>query len=97
MVNQILSLPNLSLRLMAARENLAKIVSPVPTTLPPTSPEPPQVSGQELADYFSGLGQDIGKYHIDVTKKYLVPPDLIDGQNFLIKIEDLAKLIAYNN
>ena len=62
-----------------------------------SQPELPTLSGAQISAHFSGLGYDPIEFQIESTKKYQIPPELINGGKFSIKIQDLPRLIEYNN
>jgi type IV secretion system protein VirD4 len=76
---------------------LAKLLSPAPKQLDLASPEPANISGKRLSEHFSGLGHTLSEFTIEPARKYYIPPELMNGQNFAIEIEDLSQLLAYNH
>ena len=76
---------------------LAKLLSPAQTQLNLASSEPANVSGKRLSEHFSELGHDLSEFTIEPARKYYIPPELMDGQNFAIEIEDLPQLLAVNH
>ena len=62
-----------------------------------SQPELPTLSGAQISAHFSGLGHDLSEFQIESTKKYRIPPELINDGKFSIEIQDLPKLLAHNH
>jgi hypothetical protein len=74
-----------------------KLLSPAPKQLDLASPEPANISGKRLSEHFSGLRHTLSEFTIEPARKYYIPPELMNGQNFAIEIEDLPRLLTYNH
>jgi type IV secretion system protein VirD4 len=76
---------------------LTKILTPSQPKLAAPNPELPNVTGEMLSEHFRSLGHDLSEFKIELTYKYQIPPELIKGDNFAIEIENLPRLLTYNN
>jgi hypothetical protein len=76
---------------------LAKLLPPASAKPETISTERPNALGKDLSEHFVRLGYDLSQYQIEPTKIYYVPPELLDGSAIRIEIQDLPRLIAYND
>jgi hypothetical protein len=72
-------------------------LTPSQSKLASPNPELPNVTGEMLSEHFRSLGHDLSEFKIELTHKYQIPPELIKGDNFAIEIENLPRLLTYNN
>jgi type IV secretion system protein VirD4 len=57
----------------------------------------PYVFGKELCESFDKSGYDCSYLDIEPRKKYLIPPELVDGNTYSIRVNDLPRLMEYNS
>lgn len=75
---------------------LSKLLSPATTKIDRQTSEPLSAIGKDLSEHFMGLGYDLSQYQIEPTKKYYVPSELLNGSTVQIEIQDLPRLLEYN-